>query len=139
MFILTSLAVSRAVAVESPRGWRIAKEKVSHKIDVVVALAMATRAAVEPNTADAWIAYIKGLADRAQGLRVPAERAPNPADNAVAATYARITGRAAEKKELCAWCGEGLGSSRTTDGEAAYHLDCYQLMLVKGTKTEDAA
>jgi phage terminase large subunit-like protein len=40
------LAVSRAVALETPRGWRIAKEKQSHKIDVVVALAMACHAAV---------------------------------------------------------------------------------------------
>ena len=40
------LAVSRAVAVESPRGWRIAKDKQSHKIDVVVALGMAALAAV---------------------------------------------------------------------------------------------
>jgi phage terminase large subunit-like protein len=35
------LSVSRAVALETSRGWRIAKEKVSHKIDVVVALAQA--------------------------------------------------------------------------------------------------
>ena len=35
------LAVSRAVALETSRGWRIAKEKASHKIDVVVALAQA--------------------------------------------------------------------------------------------------
>ncbi|MGI8851883.1 MAG: terminase TerL endonuclease subunit [Methyloceanibacter sp.] len=41
------LAVSRAVAVENPRGWRIAKEKSSHKIDCVVALAMAALAAVQ--------------------------------------------------------------------------------------------
>jgi phage terminase large subunit-like protein len=41
------LAVSRAIAIETPRGWRIAKEKTSHKIDVVVALAMAALAAVE--------------------------------------------------------------------------------------------
>jgi hypothetical protein len=41
------VAVSRAVAVESPRGWKIAKEKTSHKIDVVVALAMAALGAVE--------------------------------------------------------------------------------------------
>jgi phage terminase large subunit-like protein len=40
------LAVSRAVAVETPRGWRIAKEKQAHKIDVVVALGMAALAAV---------------------------------------------------------------------------------------------
>jgi phage terminase large subunit-like protein len=40
------LAISRAVAVETPRGWKISKEKASHKIDVVVALAMAAHAAV---------------------------------------------------------------------------------------------
>ena len=41
------LAISRAVAVETPCGWRIAKDKASHKIDVVVALAMAAHAAVQ--------------------------------------------------------------------------------------------
>ena len=41
------LAVSRAVAVENPRGWRIAKTKASHKIDVVIALAMACLAFVK--------------------------------------------------------------------------------------------
>jgi phage terminase large subunit-like protein len=45
------LAVSRAVAVETTRGWRIAKDKQSHKIDVVVALAMAALAALDgPDT-----------------------------------------------------------------------------------------
>jgi phage terminase large subunit-like protein len=39
------LAVSRAVAIETPRGWRIGKEKGSFKIDSVVALAMAAHAA----------------------------------------------------------------------------------------------
>jgi hypothetical protein len=41
------LAVSRAVAIETSRGWRIAKDKQSHKIDVVVALAMAAHAAIK--------------------------------------------------------------------------------------------
>jgi phage terminase large subunit-like protein len=41
------LAVARSIAVETPRGWRIAKEKQSHKIDVVVALAQAALAAVQ--------------------------------------------------------------------------------------------
>jgi hypothetical protein len=41
------LAISRAIAVETPRGWRIAKEKSSHKIDVVVALAMSAYAAIQ--------------------------------------------------------------------------------------------
>jgi phage terminase large subunit-like protein len=41
------LAVSRAVAIETSRGWRIGKEKQSHMIDLVVALAMACHAAVD--------------------------------------------------------------------------------------------
>jgi hypothetical protein len=35
------------VAIETSRGWRIAKEKISHKIDVVVALAQAALGAVQ--------------------------------------------------------------------------------------------
>ena len=45
------LAISRAVALETSRGWRIAKEKQSHKIDVVVALAMAALGAVQQGQA----------------------------------------------------------------------------------------
>jgi phage terminase large subunit-like protein len=41
------LSASYAVALETSRGWRIAKEKQSHKIDVIVALAMAAYAAVQ--------------------------------------------------------------------------------------------
>jgi phage terminase large subunit-like protein len=41
------LAVSRTVAKETPRGLQLAKEKTSHKIDVVIALAMAALHAVE--------------------------------------------------------------------------------------------
>ncbi len=41
------LAISRCVAIEMSRGWRIAKEKASHKIDVVVALAQACLGAVQ--------------------------------------------------------------------------------------------
>ncbi len=40
------LAVSRAIAVETARGWRIAKDKQAHKIVVVIALAMAALAAI---------------------------------------------------------------------------------------------
>ncbi len=35
------------VAIENPRGWRIAKEKASRKIDAIVALAIACVAAIE--------------------------------------------------------------------------------------------
>jgi phage terminase large subunit-like protein len=41
------LAVARSIAIETPRGWRIAKEKQSHKVDVVVALGMAALGAVQ--------------------------------------------------------------------------------------------
>jgi hypothetical protein len=41
------LAISHAVASETPRGWRISKQMQSHKIDVVIALAMAAHAAVQ--------------------------------------------------------------------------------------------
>ena len=51
------LAISRAVAVESPRGWRINKAKQSHRIDVVVALGMAAFAAVRAQTISPKINY----------------------------------------------------------------------------------
>ena len=53
------LAVSRAVAVETSRGWRISKEKQSHKIDVVVALAMACYVAIQKQTS--YNLYLPGL------------------------------------------------------------------------------
>jgi phage terminase large subunit-like protein len=40
-------AVSRAIAIEGPRGWKIAKDKQSHRIDIVIALAMAALACVK--------------------------------------------------------------------------------------------
>jgi phage terminase large subunit-like protein len=48
---LRSQALS-TVAVENPRGWRIAKEKASKKIDAIVALAMACCAAIERGKTD---------------------------------------------------------------------------------------
>jgi hypothetical protein len=41
------LALQRCVAIETSRGWRIAKEKTSHKIDVIIALALACHGAVQ--------------------------------------------------------------------------------------------
>jgi phage terminase large subunit-like protein len=37
----------KAIAQETPRGWRIVKKKTSHKIDLIIALGMATIAATE--------------------------------------------------------------------------------------------
>jgi hypothetical protein len=47
------LSISRCVALETSRGWRIAKEKQSHKIDVVIALARAALGAVQQDSV-AW-------------------------------------------------------------------------------------
>jgi len=52
------LALSRTVAIETSRGWRIAKQKTSHKIDVVVALAMAALAVVEATKGSREVFYI---------------------------------------------------------------------------------
>jgi phage terminase large subunit-like protein len=52
------LAISRAVALETSRGWRITKEKASHKIDVVVALAMSALGAVREAATGPMVAPI---------------------------------------------------------------------------------
>jgi hypothetical protein len=51
------LAVSRAVALETSRGWRIAKEKQSHKIDFVVAMALGALGAVQQGQESTKIEY----------------------------------------------------------------------------------
>jgi hypothetical protein len=61
------LAVSRAVALETSRGWRIAKEKQSHKIDVVVALAMAALGAVQCGQAPSRIEWTSAAPFRPRG------------------------------------------------------------------------
>jgi len=51
------LAMSRAVAVETERGLKITKAKSSHKVDVIIALAMAALAAVEGSRRDAFSSW----------------------------------------------------------------------------------
>jgi phage terminase large subunit-like protein len=59
------LAVSRCVALETSRGWRIAKEKTSHKVDVVIALAMAALGAVRGGqTRNFFMEYITADLER---------------------------------------------------------------------------
>jgi hypothetical protein len=41
------LAASRAIIVESSRGWRLDKLKQQHKIDIIVALSMASLCAIQ--------------------------------------------------------------------------------------------
>ena len=47
-------AIGHCVAVETARGWRIAKEKVKHKIDVIVALAQAALGATQGGVVTSW-------------------------------------------------------------------------------------
>jgi phage terminase large subunit-like protein len=51
------LAMSRAVAVETERGLKITKAKSSHKVDVIIALAMAALAAVEGSRREAFSSW----------------------------------------------------------------------------------
>jgi phage terminase large subunit-like protein len=76
------LAISRAVAIEGARGWRIAKEKQSHKIDVVIALGMAALAAVQSpgeSTYPYSLDWVDGDADEKS-----ANKADKKADNKTA-------------------------------------------------------
>ena len=87
------LAISRCVAIETSRGWRIAKEKASHKIDVVVALAMAALGAVEqkPDPVEQMEAWYRSVAERQREEDEAARRGkkPPPRDNPVSQAYVR--------------------------------------------------
>jgi phage terminase large subunit-like protein len=58
------LAISRAVAVETPRGWRISKATQSHKIDIVVALGMAAHAAVASQSESTYDSSLDWVSNR---------------------------------------------------------------------------
>jgi phage terminase large subunit-like protein len=61
------LALSRAVAVEGSRGWKISKEKQSHRIDVVIALAMAALSAIQTQSIyryDTTLSFVSGPDDK---------------------------------------------------------------------------
>jgi phage terminase large subunit-like protein len=82
------LAISRAIALETSRGWRIAKEKVSHKIDVVVALAQAALGAVKNQEREPGIArFVRTQAEYAARGEIP------PEDNELTKIYNEETER----------------------------------------------
>lgn len=55
-------AVARTVAIEGSRGWKLSKEKQSHRVDVVIALAMACLACVraQSDAYDYSMAWVTG-------------------------------------------------------------------------------
>jgi phage terminase large subunit-like protein len=66
------LAVSRAIIVESSRGWRLDKLKQAHKIDLVVALSMAALAAVRgqsESSYDSSLGWVNGDTDEETAAR----------------------------------------------------------------------
>ena len=66
------LAVSRAIIVESSRGWRLDKLKQQHKIDIVVALSMAALAAVRGQGESTYVSdmsWVSGPSDNADAER----------------------------------------------------------------------
>jgi phage terminase large subunit-like protein len=77
------LAISRCVAIEGPRGWRIGKEKSAFKIDAIVALAMALFAAVQDvgKSSFRWDVFASDFVDldRREGQRT-AEQVVRPED-----------------------------------------------------------
>jgi phage terminase large subunit-like protein len=57
------LAASRAVAIETPRGWRIGKDKQTHKIDLIVALAMSAWSAINSQGESSYISDLSWVSD----------------------------------------------------------------------------
>jgi hypothetical protein len=95
------VAVSRAVALETSRGWRIAKEKVSHKIDVVVALAMSALGSVRQGQIGepAIIQYYRervAQMDAAEARQAGAQPLPPAEQQRLEETEAEVNDDAAE-------------------------------------------
>jgi hypothetical protein len=131
------LAMSRAVVVENPRGKRIAKEKASHKIDVVVALAMSALGAVRGGqTAEPGIiGYYRQLA-QGQFVEDTSSQPPTPAEllqqeeqeeepvgeeNELWKAYQDALG---ESHQACDYCGKKMGPAKTTMGQWSFHQTC---------------
>jgi hypothetical protein len=76
------LAISRAVAKETSRGWRISKESQSHRIDVIVALAMAALGAVQEGQIDRspwpWYQALKHRQEAEEAAQRPQLTVPEP-------------------------------------------------------------
>ena len=58
-------AVQKSVAIETPRGWKISKEKASAKIDIVIAIAQACLGAVQGQSSEpGWLGFLRREASR---------------------------------------------------------------------------
>jgi phage terminase large subunit-like protein len=148
------LAISRAIGIETPRGFRIAKEKTSHKIDTVVALAMAALAAVREGDGsgpDRWIEYMRVQAIAAHSPQTSVEPKANnrpwrttqesvasteAAGNELMEEYLKIRlGVEGVNITTCAACGHAIGNSRTTTGFESFCSPRCLMAFHKGVHT----
>jgi hypothetical protein len=107
------LAISHTVGMETPRGWRIGRDKQTHKIDVVVALAMAAYAAVrgKGDGLSHWAAWFA----EPEPLLPPPRRLPA---HMTEAEYWRIAAPVSlMPRELIDKANEGVGDANATDGQ----------------------
>jgi hypothetical protein len=135
------LSISRAVAVETSRGWRIAKEKVSHKIDVVVALAQAALGAAKAQQLEPpALEFIRAEVARARAAEgatveqlamefgVSIERMggwlSDETRNAMVDSYDEEC-RRIERRDVCAACGRIVVGVGTDALGRRYHRVCW--------------
>jgi hypothetical protein len=122
------LSISRAVALETSRGWRIAKEKVSHKIDFVVALAQAALGAVQAQGSEPGL--LTWYRERFEApISAPGANGEPEESNELVDEYERIRDGIENPEPACARCGQLIhrGTSRvsTSDGRAC-HPECHK-------------
>jgi hypothetical protein len=139
------LAISQAVVVESPRGKRIAKEKQSHKIDVVIALAMAALGAAKegPQNEPGIIEFTRTAALRMhqQDAALPQPRPPGEElnreedDEEEQNELIRIYREGQEEitgSRHCHHCRQPIIGTSTFNGLHHYHPECYRKRMTLG-------
>ncbi|HUY39803.1 MAG TPA: terminase TerL endonuclease subunit [Candidatus Binataceae bacterium] len=116
------LSISRAVAIETSRGWRIAKERASHKIDVIVALAQAALGAVKAQGGDGLLNFTRAMAE---ALARGEDPIPGAARELID-TYENALRDLGREDRRCARCHAPLGVSSIsgTDGRARHSACC---------------
>jgi phage terminase large subunit-like protein len=112
------LSMSRAIAIETTRGWRIAKEKARHKIDVIVALAQAAYGATRNQSSEHGIAqyYRERAQAAARGEQIPEDTVCGDAYFAVQDEI-----RAMDGGGICPKCGDKLGATKTMNSDGKYY------------------
>jgi phage terminase large subunit-like protein len=118
-------AVLNAAVIESPRGFRLAKERTSAKIDLAAALSFACLAAVQGGAMEGQglLDYYRGMAERAaRGENPWVNPDPNYVDP-MTARYEQTTKRLLGLAD-CAKCVRPLGSAKVWVNGKPRHREC---------------